>query len=75
MRALDVDAVAAAYQHDRAIAPRRVRRDSSYFVVGHDAIPSSGMSTNRVEEHLMLALSGWCARVGGWWTQVAIRSV
>ena len=64
VRALDADAVAAAYQHDRAIAPRRADRDRSYLVGGHDAIPSSGTSTNHVEEHLMLALSAWCARGG-----------
>jgi hypothetical protein len=64
VRALDAVAVAAAYRHDRALAPRRTDRDRSYFVAGHDAIPSSGVSTNRVEENLMLALSGWCARGG-----------
>jgi hypothetical protein len=65
VRALDADSVAAAYQHDRAIAPRRADRDRSYFVAGHDAIPSSGNSTNRVEEHLMLALSARGGRLAG----------
>ncbi len=50
-------------------APRRPDRGKKYFV-GHSGVPSSGMNTNRREEHYAIALCNlkqkW-ARLGGGW--------
>jgi hypothetical protein len=62
--ALDVDRLAAEYEHDRQVAPRRSERSKRYFVEGHDGVPASGESTTRVEEHLALALFGFCEAGG-----------
>ena len=52
--------IVSSYVRDRAQAPRRHDRvpPKRYFVEGHDGVPSSGRKTNRIEEHLAIALWG-----------------
>jgi hypothetical protein len=52
---LDVPDLVAGYEELVATAPHRHDADRLYFV-GHDGRPSSGSHTNRIEEHLAIAL-------------------
>ena len=52
---LDPTDVVRTYEALRASAPQRHRFGRRYFV-GHDGHPSSGAHTNRIEEHLAIAL-------------------
>ena len=54
-RNLDPANVVRAFEALRANAPHRHRFNRRYFV-GHDGRPSSGARTNRIEEHLAIAL-------------------
>lgn len=64
IRGLAPAVLVSEYLHDQAIAPRRPDRQKQFFVEGHAGLPASGAATNRLEEHLMLALFG-AHRQGG----------
>lgn len=53
--ALDSEELGIAYENLMQDAPRRHPRGRQYFV-GHNGIPSTGAYTNRIEEHLAIAL-------------------
>jgi hypothetical protein len=65
---LSAEDLAIGYDALMARAPRRHHFDRRYFV-GHDGRPSSGAWTNRIEEHLAIALvndrSTWTMPFGG----------
>lgn len=52
---IDVEDVMDAYNALVATAPRRHDQKRVYFV-GHGGVPTSGSHTNRIEEHLAIAL-------------------
>jgi hypothetical protein len=61
---LSIPWVVSEYRHDQAVAPRRPRRQKSFFLADHQGIPNSRHSTNRIEEHLTLALYAAHSRGG-----------
>ena len=52
---LDTDELLVMYEALRDTAPRRHARDNEYFV-GHKGVPSTKGASNRMEEHLAMAL-------------------
>ena len=66
---IDPDALAAEYKALRKNAPRRREVGKAYFVE-HSGAPSSGSSSNRLEEHYAMALWNLSCRLprrsGGW---------
>jgi hypothetical protein len=52
---LDADALLVMYKTLRDTAPHRHARDKKYFV-GHTGVPSTKGASNRIEEHLAMAL-------------------
>ena len=54
---MDLDGVVDAYWSMKAAAPRRHnRKPPKQYFVGHTGIPSTGAKTNRLEEHLAIAM-------------------
>jgi len=54
--ALDADELLVIYKALRDTAPHRHERGRKYFVEGHIGVPSTKGASNRVEEHLAIAL-------------------
>lgn len=56
LAALDVETLVQEFEHDRRVAPRRHLRGKTYLIPGHSGVPSTKKESNRLEEHLVLAM-------------------
>lgn len=56
LASIDVATLVAEYEHDRNVAPKRHDVHKTYLIPGHVGVPSTKKPSNRLEEHLVLAM-------------------